>query len=76
MNISEIQDLIDRLDEVVYGSITERATGMDVCKKLVALQSELYSQLDTMLDSMDQAYLAHLEDQAQEDMYTRDVMEF
>ena len=59
MNISEIQDLIDRLDEVVYGSITERATGMQVCEKLVALQSTLYDELDEMLDAMEAEHDYH-----------------
>jgi len=53
MNISDIQTLIDRIDDIIYGSITQQATGMQVCEKLVALQSTLYDELDEMLDAME-----------------------
>ena len=53
MNISDIQTLIDSIDDIIYGSIKEQATGMQVCEKLVALQSKLYDELDGMLDAME-----------------------
>jgi hypothetical protein len=52
MNITELRDLIDRLDDIIYGSITEQATGLEVCKKLVALQSTLWDEIDSIDDAM------------------------